>query len=95
MPPPEVTENGAAVKQRTVPLLHRVRKAQGVLNSLIRSFSTRHAGNDVTVLAMHPGVVRISMGGPTVPLGIETSATISNVPTVSGIAGNRPPEGPT
>ena len=51
--------------------LYRASKA--ALNSLIRSFSARHAGDDVTVLAMHPGVVRTSMGGPTAPLDIETS----------------------
>jgi NAD(P)-dependent dehydrogenase (short-subunit alcohol dehydrogenase family) len=49
--------------------LYRASKA--ALNSLIRSFSARHAG--VTVLAIHPGVVRTSMGGPTAPLDIETS----------------------
>jgi NAD(P)-dependent dehydrogenase (short-subunit alcohol dehydrogenase family) len=51
--------------------LYRASKA--ALNSLIRSFSARHAKDDVTVLAMHPGVVRTSMGGPTAPLDIETS----------------------
>ena len=45
--------------------LYRASKA--ALNSLIRSFSARHAGDDVTVLAMHPGVVRTSMGGRTTP----------------------------
>ena len=28
---------------------------------------------DFTVLALHPGVVRTSMGGPNAPLDIETS----------------------
>lgn len=51
--------------------LYRASKA--ALNSLIRSFSARHAGNDVTVLAIHPGVVRTAMGGPTAPLDIEAS----------------------
>jgi NAD(P)-dependent dehydrogenase (short-subunit alcohol dehydrogenase family) len=51
--------------------LYRASKA--ALNSLIRSFSARHAGDGVTVLAIHPGVVRTSMGGPTAPLDIETS----------------------
>ena len=43
------------------------------MNSLIRSFRARHAADDITVLALHPGVVRTSMGGPTAPLDIETS----------------------
>jgi NAD(P)-dependent dehydrogenase (short-subunit alcohol dehydrogenase family) len=51
--------------------LYRASKA--ALNSLIRSFSARHAGDDITVLAIHPGVVRTSMGRPTAPLDIETS----------------------
>ena len=51
--------------------LYRASKA--ALNSLIRSFRARHAGNDITVLALHPGVVRTSMGGPGAPLDVETS----------------------
>lgn len=51
--------------------LYRASKA--ALNSLVRSFRARHAKADFTLLAMHPGVVRTSMGGPTAPLDIETS----------------------
>ena len=51
--------------------LYRASKA--ALNSLIRSFRARHDTADVTVLALHPGVVRTSMGGPGAPLDIETS----------------------
>jgi NAD(P)-dependent dehydrogenase (short-subunit alcohol dehydrogenase family) len=52
--------------------LYRASKA--ALNQLIRSFRARHRELDATVLAMHPGVVRTAMGGPTAPLDIETSA---------------------
>ncbi len=51
--------------------LYRASKA--ALNSLVRSFRARHAAAAFTVLAMHPGVVRTSMGGPSAPLDIETS----------------------
>ncbi|MGE0420289.1 MAG: SDR family oxidoreductase [Acetobacteraceae bacterium] len=56
--------------------LYRASKA--ALNSLIRSFRARLGRADVTVLALHPGVVRTAMGGPSAPLDIETS--------VSGVA---------
>ena len=60
--------------------LYRASKA--ALNSLILSFRARHraARPDLTVLAMHPGVVRTSMGGPGAPLDIDTSVTgVTNV----------------
>ena len=52
--------------------LYRASKA--ALNSLVRSFRARHGKADFTVLALHPGVVRTSMGGPNAPLDVETSA---------------------
>jgi len=51
--------------------LYRASKA--ALNSLARSFHARNAGRDLTMLLLHPGVVRTAMGGPNAPLDIETS----------------------
>lgn len=51
--------------------LYRASKA--ALNSLVRSFRARHEEGDLTVLALHPGVVRTAMGGPSAPLDVETS----------------------
>jgi NAD(P)-dependent dehydrogenase (short-subunit alcohol dehydrogenase family) len=51
--------------------LYRASKA--ALNSLIRSFRARHGKDDLTVLALHPGVVRTSMGRPDAPLDVDTS----------------------
>jgi NAD(P)-dependent dehydrogenase (short-subunit alcohol dehydrogenase family) len=51
--------------------LYRASKA--ALNSLFRSFRARHAQANLTMLALHPGVVRTSMGGANAPLDIETS----------------------
>jgi NAD(P)-dependent dehydrogenase (short-subunit alcohol dehydrogenase family) len=53
--------------------LYRASKA--ALNSLIRSFRARHQDVDLTILALHPGVVRTAMGGPQAPLDIATSVT--------------------
>jgi NAD(P)-dependent dehydrogenase (short-subunit alcohol dehydrogenase family) len=52
--------------------LYRASKA--ALNSLICSFRARHAKANYTLLALHPGVVRTSMGGADAPLDVETSA---------------------
>jgi NAD(P)-dependent dehydrogenase (short-subunit alcohol dehydrogenase family) len=51
--------------------LYRASKA--ALNSLIRSFGARHGNDALTVLALHPGVVRTSMGRPDAPLDVHTS----------------------
>lgn len=52
--------------------LYRASKA--ALNSLVLSFRARHRDrDDLTVLAVHPGVVRTSMGGPGAPLDVSES----------------------
>ncbi|MGD9806313.1 MAG: SDR family NAD(P)-dependent oxidoreductase [Hyphomicrobiaceae bacterium] len=52
--------------------LYRASKA--ALNSLILSFRARYRDRgDFTILAVHPGVVRTSMGGPDAPLEISES----------------------
>ncbi len=51
--------------------LYRASKA--MLNSLARSFAARHVAAGFTILSLHPGVVRTSMGGPSAPLDIPTS----------------------
>jgi len=54
--------------------LYRASKA--ALNSLVLSFRARHGDRrDLTILAVHPGVVRTSMGGPDAPLDITQSVT--------------------
>ena len=50
--------------------LYRASKA--ALNSLIRSFRARHGKDDLTVLALHPGVVRTRLA-PGASLDIDAS----------------------
>jgi NAD(P)-dependent dehydrogenase (short-subunit alcohol dehydrogenase family) len=49
------------------------RGSKAALNTLMRSFAARHAGDPLTLLLMAPGWVRTDMGGPQAPLGIEDS----------------------
>ena len=49
------------------------RGSKAALNTLMRSFAARHAGDPRTLLLMAPGWVRTDMGGPQAPLGIEES----------------------
>jgi NAD(P)-dependent dehydrogenase (short-subunit alcohol dehydrogenase family) len=49
------------------------RGSKAALNTFMRSFAARHAGERRTLLLMAPGWVRTDMGGPDAPLSIEES----------------------
>src|SRR5665213_3566513 len=51
--------------------VYRARKA--ALNTLMRSFAARHAGDNRTLLLLAPGWVRTDMGGPQGRLSIDKS----------------------
>jgi NAD(P)-dependent dehydrogenase (short-subunit alcohol dehydrogenase family) len=49
------------------------RASKAALNTLMRSFTARHAGDTRTFLLIAPGWVRTDMGGPNAVLDVETS----------------------
>ena len=49
------------------------RASKAALNTLMRSFAARHAGDPRAMLLMAPGWVRTDMGGPKARLSIEES----------------------
>jgi len=49
------------------------RASKAALNTLMRSFAARHAGDPRTLLLMAPGWVRTDMGGPNARLSVEES----------------------
>jgi NAD(P)-dependent dehydrogenase (short-subunit alcohol dehydrogenase family) len=51
--------------------IYRASKAS--LNTLMRSFAARHAGDPRSMLIMDPGWVKTDMGGPSADLDVETS----------------------
>jgi NAD(P)-dependent dehydrogenase (short-subunit alcohol dehydrogenase family) len=63
------------------------RASKAALNTFLRSFAARHAGDPRTLLLMAPGWVRTDMGGPQARLSIEES--IPNLAdTMDARAGN-------
>ena len=49
------------------------RASKAALNTLMRSFAARHAGDPRSLLLIAPGWVRTDMGGPSARLDVETS----------------------
>ncbi len=49
------------------------RASKAALNTLMRSFAARHAGDPRSLLLIAPGWVRTDMGGPSAHLDVETS----------------------
>jgi NAD(P)-dependent dehydrogenase (short-subunit alcohol dehydrogenase family) len=62
------------------------RASTASLNTLMRSFAARHAGDPRSMLIMDPGWVKTDMGGPLADLDVETSMR-SVVDTMLGQSG--------
>ncbi len=62
------------------------RASKAALNTLMRSFAARHAGDRRTFLLIAPGWVRTDMGGPQADLSVEES-TIGVADTISHQSG--------
>ena len=65
------------------------RASKAALNTLVRSFAARHAGDSRTYLVIAPGWVRTDMGGPAAALDVEESipGVVNAIEQRSGTAG--------
>jgi NAD(P)-dependent dehydrogenase (short-subunit alcohol dehydrogenase family) len=65
------------------------RGSKAALNTFVRSFAARHAGDERTYLIMAPGWVRTDMGGPGARLSIDESIPnlVKTIEAQSGKAG--------
>jgi len=65
------------------------RASKAALNTLMRSYAARHAGDGRTLALVDPGWVRTDMGGSNAPRSVEAGAD-----TIVWLA-TLPPDGPT
>lgn len=67
------------------------RASKAALNTLMRSFAARHAGDRRGLVIIAPGWVRTEMGGPEAPLGVEESipGVVDAISSQAGAAGLR------
>jgi NAD(P)-dependent dehydrogenase (short-subunit alcohol dehydrogenase family) len=65
------------------------RASKASLNTLMRSYAARHAGDSRTLLLIAPGWVRTDMGGPDALLDVETSirGVVDVIATQTGTSG--------
>lgn len=62
----------ASISENTTGGAEAYRASKAALNALLRGYTLR-AGEERTVLALHPGWVRTEMGGPDAPVEVEQS----------------------
>lgn len=68
-----MTSRLGSVEDRTSDHAEPYSASKAALNSFIRSFAARHAGDGFGVLALHPGWVKTAIGGDQAPLDVEES----------------------
>lgn len=65
------------------------RASKAALNTLMRSFAARHAGEHRTLLLLAPGWIRTDLGGPSAPNSVEESipALVTTIEAQTGKPG--------